>query len=162
MRKLKWILPLPFILLVFSLAVPVTNAGILWRGIDPELRVDGHRVNIWIEWPEPYTCSIDNPIEVEVKVPRDSNYRFIGESADVLDGCDRTMHTRTSVTTYEKGGNRLHVKASVNADEQFPVRVKVYLDNKLVAVYTGESNSTISGKPINLNGRIRPLSLGDY
>ncbi len=162
MRKLKWILPLPIMLLVLSLAVPVTYAGILWRGIDPELRVDGRKVNIWIEWPEPYTCTIDNPIEVEVKIPKGASYSFIGESADVLDGCDRTMHTRTRVDTYERGSYKLHVKATVNSEEIFPVRVKVYLENELVALYTGESNSPVTGKPIKLNGRIKPVLLGSY
>ncbi len=144
-RNLKWVMGALTMLLVLT-SVPIVHGGISWTGIDPVFNANGHRFNVWIEWPSQYTCTIEE-IEVTVRVPSDVDYEFISESAEDL-GCGFRTETETKVKFIDSGKNYVYVKGEVESDEDFLVRVKVYLDGELVRTYEGESDEDIKGEPI--------------
>jgi hypothetical protein len=152
MKKIK-LFAAPAILMIAMFAiVSVAHAGVLWSGIDPVFKVDGRRFNVWIEWPSEYTCTITEPIAVDVKVPRDSSYVFISESADDVGNCGAHQRTMTNVTFQSKLRNEVKVAATVTSDLTFPVVVKVYREGELVRVYYGASNESVTGRGIKING----------
>lgn len=138
--------------------VSVAHAGVLWSGIDPIFKVDGRKFNVWIEWPSEYTCTIIEPIAVNVKVPKDSSYVFISESVDDVGNCGAHQRTVTNVTFQSKLRNEVKVAATVTSALTFPVMVKVYRDGELMRVYYGTSNESVTGQGIKLNGKDGPLS----
>ena len=93
----KWIIPSVAALLMVLLIVPVAHAGILWSGIDPIFKVKGQTFNVFVEWPSEYTCSIEDPIKVKIRVPEDSSFVFIAESSDDVGDCGSPQRTVTRV-----------------------------------------------------------------
>ena len=135
----KWIVPSVAALLMVLLLVPVAHAGILWSGIDPIFEVKGHTFNVFIEWPSEYTCSIEDPIDVKIRVPDDSSFVFISESSDDVGDCGSPQRTVTKVK-FDDDQDEVKVKARVNSEFDFPVKVKVFLDGNLEVSQMGESN----------------------
>jgi hypothetical protein len=160
MKKIK-LFAAPAILMIAMFAiVSVAHAGVLWSGIDPVFKVDGRKFNVWIEWPSEYTCTITEPIAVDVKVPRDSSYVFISESADDVGNCGAHQRTDTKVQFHGAKRNEVKVASIVTSDQTFPVVVKIYREGELVRVYEGMSNAVVTGKGIKIKGAERLLNAG--
>ena len=147
----KWIVPSVAALLMVLLIVPVAHAGILWSGIDPIFEVKGHRFNVFIEWPSEYTCSIEDPIQVRIRVPEDSSYVFISESSDDVGDCGSPQRTVTRVK-FDDDQNEVRVRARVRSEFDFPVKVKVFLDGDLVKSQMGESNRWTRNARVEFDG----------
>jgi hypothetical protein len=76
LKDLKWVV-CGSTLLAMLAVVPIVQGGGRWRGIDPELKYGGHTINVWVEWPEEYTCAIDGAIAMDIKAP---GATLVGES----------------------------------------------------------------------------------
>lgn len=147
----RWIVPSVAALLMALLVVPVAYAGILWSGIDPVFDVKGNRFNVVIEWPSQYTCSIDDPIDVKIRVPDDSSYVFIRESSEDVGNCGSPQRTVTKVK-FDADGGEVKVMARVRSEFDFPVKVKVFLNGELVRDQAGFSNRWTKDSPIRFDG----------
>ena len=145
MKNIKLIIAVSSMLAMFAIA-PVVHGGITWSGIDPIFLVNGHQFNVYIEWPSQYTCTIQGPIEVDVRVPNNAPYAFIMESSDDVGGCGSPQFTETKVDFDNR--DNVEVKTEVHSAQVFPVRVLVYLDGLLVRTYEGMSSDDITGDPI--------------
>ena len=147
MNRLKWFLGVIIPLLILSMAVPVTYAGVSWTGVDPVFKVNGQQFNVWIEWPSEFTCNVKSPIAVTVRAPRDASVQFVSESEGNF-GCG--VITKTSTEIDRNGSNKVHISAQVESDSSFQVNVKVYVNGELVRTYSGASNDTVSGQPVTV------------
>ncbi|MCI0438807.1 MAG: hypothetical protein L0177_06705 [Chloroflexi bacterium] len=140
-RNLK-ILAVVSALLVAMLAAGVAHGGVLWTGIDPELRVGERNVNIWVEWPDQYTCAVES-IKIDVAVPRHKDVTLVGESVGVFDCGDGSVNiVETKTKLKATGGDRLRISGKLKASESFPYRIVVYVDDELVFTCEAESNRT--------------------
>ena len=118
MKRLKWFL-IPAMMVILLTIVGTVAAGVKWSGIDPMFELDNHMVNVRIEFPSEFDCSINGPIEVKVKVPTGTDVNFIDESHGNHNGCAQVTSTRFIERDDLK--NRFRVKARVNSTEMFPV-----------------------------------------
>ena len=148
MNRIKWIVPSVMAVFLMAVLVPAAYAGVSWSGIDPIFKANGHRFNVWVEWPEGYTCSIEEPIQVVVRVPEEVSYAFVSESSDDVGNCGEPQVTTTTVKFRDR--DDVQVITRVASEETFPVRVKVYLDGELVRTYEGDSDGKVTGEPIPL------------
>ena len=119
--------------------IPIASGGGSWTGIDPVFLVKDHKFNVIIKWPEPYTCSIEDPISVKIRVPKDSSYVFISESSDDVGDCGSPQRTITKAK-FVNADNEVKVKARLKSEFDFPFMVEVYLDGELISTQTGDSN----------------------
>ena len=147
MKKMKWFIPVMAAMLFVAVVVPgTTEGGKKWSGIDPIFLVNGDQFNVWIEWPEGYGCSITEPIEIDLMVPKSTSYVFMSESSDDVDGCGFPQLTETKAKFTGSNG-KVKFVAKVDSEEDFPVRMKVYFKGELVRTYEGDSNEGVTGKP---------------
>lgn len=150
---------------------PVVYGGGRWSGMDPELRVNGEKVNVWVEWPTDMTCEVGN-IKVQVLAPLLANVQLVSESSGSFtcpDGTTRRLETHTTIekalvkainvsATVESldlsaqaslsldGG--LSLDTSLNAEvSEFPVNVRVYKNDTPVRDCTGMSNLPVECPP---------------
>ncbi len=138
MKNVKLMIAVSTMLAMFAIA-PVVHGGISWTGIDPIFLVKDHQFNVIIKWPEQYTCSIEDPIDVKIRVPEDSSYVFISESSDDVGDCGSPQRTITKAKFGGKGGE-VKVKARLDSEFDFPFLVEVYLDGELISDQMGDSN----------------------
>ena len=148
MKSLKLTVAVTTMLAMLAIA-PVVHGGISWSGIDPIFFVKDHKFNVVIKWPEQYTCTIEDPIEVKVRVPEDSSYMFISESSDDVGDCGSPQRTVTRVKFVESN-EKVKVKARLKSEFDFPFMVEVYLDGSLIATQMGESNRWTSDAEVRL------------
>lgn len=153
MSNLKWLVGVGFLLLLlFASASQADARGGRWSGIDPEIRVNGQQVNVRVEWPTRYNCTVEET-KVRFLVPKDSDHALIAESNDLLqcnDGGFTRLETESRID--EKfDHNMVSVRAKVKASESFPVRVFVYLNGELAAKCGGYSNGEIRCGRISLD-----------
>ena len=150
-RNLKWIVGASMVFVLLASAT-VAYGGGRWRGIDPELAVNGHRINVWVGWPATFNCSVD-AVGVRFLVPYGADAAIVGESDDSLscgDGTYKRRVTRSSVLE-KLNRNQVAVRASVRASERFPVRVVVFKDGELAARCGGLSNERITCGRVTLD-----------
>ncbi len=150
-RKLKWVAGVCSLVAVFA-AVPAVYGGLRWTGIDPELDVDGHTVNVRVEWPEGYTCSVSNPVLIVISVPRNAEYSSAMESSDSFDcGPGETEISTHTIVVEQSKPDRVEVSAWLRASERFPARVLVYEDGERELTCRGVSNHFIACRPLKLD-----------
>jgi hypothetical protein len=134
-------------MLVLLLAVPpIVHGGGRWSGIDPVLSYEGKTVNIWVEWPEEYTCSLSGLITMQVNAP---GATLISESKDTFacaDGSSNTIETKTTVINSGKKGYLQVMKVVAKATQTFPVNVLTYVDGSLMQTCSGYSNKSFDCK----------------
>ena len=99
MRNIKLIIAVSTMLAMFAIA-PIVHGGISWTGIDPIFLVKDHQFNVIIKWPEQYTCSIEDPIDVTIRMPKNSPYVFISESSDDVGDCGPPQPTTTNPSAH--------------------------------------------------------------
>ena len=130
-------------IVVLMVVLLLSNVGIAqawwgWSFGDPQLIVDGHTVNIWIDIDgdqDEIAASIKKNISVEVTVPNGMDAELDFES-DILG-----YSTETEI----KYGDTDEIKVSVkvSTSEDFPMSVNVLVDDKLVATENDETNKKI-------------------
>ncbi len=163
LRSLKWVSATMLSLLLLLVAVPVAYGGGRWRGIDPELKVNGHRVNIVIAVPPGTWCELDKAIEVSVLMPDLDQAFFVAESTgEIVPGRsfqsnpDHTKCGAYTVTTLdEHAGNpdAVYVSAYIGSDSRrIPVDITVAVDGVEKIVCSGKSNATVQCAPVYLSG----------
>lgn len=144
-RNLKWLIAASAVL-VIAAAVPTTSeAGRRWSGADPVFKVNGHDLNIWVQWETEHTCDIKGPINVVVAMPHDAKYEFIEESNEKFD-CDGDGRADTRITTNtvvrEYRGDKVVVGALFNApDIRFQTGLEVQKDGKTATKCKGVANT---------------------
>lgn len=150
-RKLKWVAGVCSLVAVFA-AVPAVYGGLRWTGIDPEVDVDEDTLNVRVEWPEEYSCSISNPVLIVVTVPNKAEYSPVRESSGSFDCGPEESEISTHTLVVEQGkADIVHVSAWLRASERFPVRVLVYEDGEREQVCKGASNRFIACRPLKLD-----------
>lgn len=153
-RKLRRFVVVPVVLGLLATA-PAVYGGLRWTGMDPGLTVNGHAINVRLEWPEEHTCSIRGPMQVAFGVPASADLGEIEESSGEFD-CDRDgvpdvqLTTQSSVVEYNKKHDAVLVAARVEALARFPVRVLVYRDEEQVKTCRGVSNHVVKCPPVKL------------
>ena len=120
-KNIKLMIAVSTMMAMFAIA-PVVHGGITWSGIDPIFLVKGHQFNVIIKWPEQYTCSIEDPIKVKIRVPEDSSYVFISESSDDVGDCGSPQRTITKVKFGGKGGEVKVTGRRINDDLRISIR----------------------------------------
>lgn len=143
MKRMKWFL-IPSIMVILLAIVGPVAAGVKWSGIDPIFELDDHVVNVRIEFPTEYACDIDGRIRVKVTVPTGTDVNFITESGGSINGC--RVGTRTRFIETDRFTDRFTVKAFVDSEKEFHVKVKVDLDGIWVKRFTGESDEWVGGR----------------
>ncbi len=149
-RKIRWIVALSTMLVLLA-STTVVYGGLRWTGIDPELDINGKKVNVTAFWPEEHTCDVDEKIYFSIQVPRGSEVSF--EESKGRFKCDEgatTIKTHTKIV-YKGRRNEVKVTGYVGADGRFPVRILVQ----------GEDERRICKGHTNSRVRCRPLSLGE-
>ncbi len=141
--------------------------------MDPEVRVNGQKVNVWVEWPTEMTCAVED-IKVQVLVPLLANVQLVSESSEVFpcpDGTTRRLQTHTTIlrglvktinvsATVESldasaqlglsldGG--LSLSTSLDAEvNEFPVNMRVYKNYSIIRECTGLSNLAVECLPFS-------------
>jgi len=148
-KHLKWAIAV-LTLLVLLAVPPVVHGGPRWRGVDPILTVGGHQVNVWVEWPEPYTCLIDKTITFKISAPEGVLVSESSGSFGCDDGTTNDITTRTRVSQKGVEGT-LSVSTKLRAPADFPVRVLVYVDGKLQRTCEGSANRVFTCDGVNVN-----------
>ncbi len=155
MKSVK-LLAIVAVLAVMLASVTAAQAKGRWTGIDPEVEVNGHTLNVWVGWQSPYSCTIED-VRIRFLVPDDSDATLISESSDVLpcaDGGSIMLMTQSEIIErFER--NVVTVKTEVEASENFAVRVKVFKDGRLATQCGGVSNQVVSCEKIKLDGKRR-------
>lgn len=148
-RKIRWIVGVSTMLVLVA-STTVVYGGLRWTGIDPELDINGNKVNVAVFWPDEYTCSLDEQVYFRVQVPRGAEVSF--EESDGTFDCDDGSTTVETMTKIVYKGKRdiLRVTGYVGADERFPVRIVVKSDDAR-RVCKGFSNSRIQCRALPLN-----------
>jgi hypothetical protein len=154
-KNLKWV-ACGSTLLAMPAVVPVVSGdGLGWTGIDPILRANGHKMNIWVEWPTGRECDIDGPISMQVR----GKAVLLAESRQAFK-CGLHLNTVLTKTTVEdvkeakddKSPNHFQVRGVVvPSSEEFPVRAKVYKNGELAEVCEGVTNQPFNCDKVRLD-----------
>lgn len=154
-KNLKLTVAVTTMLVMFAVA-PVVYGGISWSGIDPVFKVDGHRFNVYIEWPEHKTHFIDGLIDVDIWYPKGADVEFVSEAYDTFlyesEGKKELIKAFTKTNLKDgadsdpnQGG--ILVSAKVNTSKRIPVNVKVYHNGELVQFCEGYSDEFVFCDP---------------
>jgi hypothetical protein len=148
--RLKWMIGVAAVF-VLLLSVPATTeAGRRYSGADPILMLDGHKINISVEWPSDHDCNITGPIKIEAVVPKGMGYEFDSESIASHGGCEQQTSTAIVESDDMKDGF-LALGAMVPGKRRFEVGVKVKVDGHLVREHKGVSDEWIRGSTIRMS-----------
>lgn len=155
-RRLRLVIALSSLVVLLASA-SVAYAGARWTGIDPELSVEGHQVNILVAVPPGQWCNIDGPIDFTVGVPELDNAKVVYESEETFKHGRKscTVTTNTTLREHNRGDNMIFVGGEVEARRgarSFPVDVVVSVDGVEQTVCTGFANRPIRCAPVYLNG----------
>ncbi|MFN3973816.1 MAG: hypothetical protein ACK4K2_00845 [Dehalococcoidia bacterium] len=142
----RWTFPAVLVAVLGWLLVPAIASGwIEWDDVDPLISLrGGHILSVRVEWPRPFTCSIQGPILVEVQAPKGLKALVVEESSG--DFPCQTLTTHTTVSEKRGGGKEVEVRVLVRSNTDFPVRVPISLDGSLVTAPEGTSNSWVEGE----------------
>ena len=131
------------LLVLFMSASQADARGGRWSGIDPEILINGHTINVYVGWYEDDTCLIED-VFVEFSIPDGTEAVLVAESNDTF-GCDNnpsvTLVTQSSIYDGEKAQIVVEANVETSADdgehagdhEEFHTMIKIYLDGELVA-----------------------------
>ena len=149
-RKIRWIVALSTMLVLLA-STTVVYGGLRWTGIDPELDINGHKVNVSVFWPQEYTCDVFRYVKFRVQVPRGSVVSF-DESTGTFDcdnGFTNTIETETYIV-YKGKRNAVKVTGYVGGLSNFPIKVVVESDDEK-RVCRGHTNRPIKCRPLSLD-----------
>ena len=149
-RKIRWIVALSMMVVLLA-STTVVYGGLRWTGIDPELDINGHKVNVSVFWPQEYTCDVFRYVKFKVQVPAGAVVSF-DESEGTFkcdNGFTNTIETETHVV---KRGKRNVVKVTgyVGGLSRFPIKVVVQSDDER-RVCRGTTNRPIRCRAMPLN-----------
>ena len=135
-------------MLVLVISAGVVHGGGRWSGIDPEVLVDGEKINVYIEWPQGQSCNIDGDIDVDFWYPKGADAQLVFESesydefpclgsgnSSLIEDGFITVLTKTNLkegTESDPNQGGIMVSAKVNTAETMPVTIKVYRNTELV------------------------------
>ncbi|MCI0438808.1 MAG: hypothetical protein L0177_06710 [Chloroflexi bacterium] len=147
MTALRWLVAVVALVGTLAAVTGLAQAGGRWSGIDPELRVNGDRINIWVEWPTEYTCDIED-MDVLAVVPLLADAELVAESAEKF-RCDngRRVTLQTNTSLVQASVLVSSVSAVVKSDKVFPVRLKVSMNGGEIRTCTGLSNVLVTCVP---------------
>ncbi len=143
MKRLKWFL-IPSMMVILVAIVGPVAAGVKWSGIDPIFELNGQRVNVRIDYPSEFDCSIDGAIPVRVTIPAGTDVKFFTESTANLSGCDQ--ETITTISESNDITGQFQVRAKVSSEEQFKLKVRVYVSGLPTKNFNGDSNEWVGGR----------------
>lgn len=148
--NLKWVVL--FVVLILAVAVPsiVGAHGARWSGADPQVTIGERTVNVWIEWPSEYTCTIKGRVKFKFEAAGGVLDAESRDSFECDDGDTNTVRTKSKIVKGGQNGVFRVARARLNATENFPVTLDVYVDDKLVQVCRGRSNKKFNCDPIRL------------
>ncbi len=148
LRKGAFMLMALGILTALLMIPSLAQAWMDWDGTDPVIQfTGGQTLAIRIEWPREFTCSINGPIEVNVKAPAKLNASLVSESTGTFpcQTVSTNITTETDLDTAPGKGNAVRVQVEVKSEDDFPVNVYLTLDGGNAKKLTGKSNSEIRG-----------------
>ena len=159
LKHLRWAAAVPALFVLFASAT-VVFGGLRWIGMDPIVTLDDSQINITVFWPQPLTCSIDNPIEIGVIYPAGvTDARLVSESQSLFecDGTDGEVVELVTVTDLQQSpdtsrkADKVVVTTLLASSEKMPVRVEVALDGETIRECRGKSNRLITCRPFKLS-----------
>ncbi|MCI0439865.1 MAG: hypothetical protein L0177_12145 [Chloroflexi bacterium] len=138
--------------------------GARWTGIDPELIVEGHKVNIVVAMPPGEWCKTDGPIAFNVFVPNLDNTYVVAESSgehkpgkSSMSNTSRTACNTVTVTTlgeHDGESDTIYLTSLVesrNEKAKFPIDITVSVDDTQQALCSGKANAIIHCGPVSLD-----------
>ncbi len=143
---------------------PNASAGVRWSGIDPELLVNGHRVNIIVAVPPGTWCLINGPIEFNVLVPDLDSATLVSEShGEYTPGGSQSASfntrcgtlTHTTLGEHDASENLIYVSGLATPrgnTRMFPIDLAVYVDGEQRVTCSGKVGLAIDCAPIYLEG----------
>ena len=149
-RKIRWIVALSTMLVLLA-STTVVYGGLRWTGIDPELDINGHKVNVTVFWPQNHTCDVFSRVKFRVQVPKGAEVSF-DESTGTFDcdnGFSNTIDTETHIV-YKGRRDEVKVTGYVGGLENFPVKVVVQGEHER-RVCRGKTNRPIKCRALPLN-----------
>ncbi len=158
--NLKWLFGATTLLLSLFASTSRTDAkGSRLSGIDPEMTVNGQKLNVRVEWSTRHNCTVEET-EVRFLVPKDSDHALTTESSELLPcvgGGFALIETQSNIEErYDY--DMVSVKAEVKASRGFPVRVLVCLNGELTAECVGYANNEITCGMVLLDATPRLIS----
>ena len=148
-KHLKWATVLPA-LLIMALSVTVVYGGLRWSGIDPEVSLDDHTLNITAQWHSETLCSVNGDIQIDVYHPAGVDAIIVSESTAYCEVDGEMIEVSTMTETHITNSNKITVTGLVTSDDNMPTRLLLDLDGKHIRTCGGKANSLITCGSFNL------------
>lgn len=152
--RIKWIAPLLMIAVLFA-TTTVAYGGLRWSGIDPQIKVNGHKIAATVYIPTTEACYIDSSIYFRMVLPYGSEWDGdVDESHEKYD-CDGDGDGDHTITTYTDvtyaNVNRMYVAAKVSSDDRFRIKVQIKMDGRTVSRCRGYSDRWTKCRGFNVD-----------
>ncbi|MCH8308898.1 MAG: hypothetical protein IIB17_00200 [Chloroflexi bacterium] len=148
-KHFKWAAVVPA-MLIMVLSVTVVYGGLRWSGIDPEVSLDDHTLNITAQWHSETLCSVNGDIQIDVYVPDGVTVGKVKESSATCSVYGGTVTISTDTNIYKTNSNKVTVTGLMTSDENMPARLLLDLDGKHIRTCGGQTNSLITCGSFNL------------
>ena len=148
-KHLKWAAIIPA-MLIMVLSVTVVYGGLRWSGIDPEVSLDEHTLNITAEWHSEELCSVKGVVQIDVYHPTGVNAYVVSESSATCGVDGETYEVTTVTNTHVTNSKKVTVTGLVTSDDNMPARLLLNLDGKQIRTCGGQTNSLITCGSFNL------------
>jgi hypothetical protein len=146
--KLAALIP---VLLLTVLSVSVVYGGLWWSGIDPEISLDDHTLNVTAQWRSEDLCAADGPITIDVYHPAKVTAVVVSESSDSCVNADgETVILSTVTNTHATKSKKVKVTGTINSSQKMRARLLVELDGKKIQRCKGKTNKLIKCKKFKL------------
>jgi hypothetical protein len=148
-KNFKWMAIVPA-LLIMLLSVSVTYGGLRWSGIDPEVDLDGHTLNVTAQWHSDDLCSVGSDVLINIYVPFGTDVSPVVESSADCTVNGEAVTLQTDTTLIETDSKKVTVTGLVTSGESMPARLLLDLDGKHIRTCGGQANSLITCGSFNL------------
>lgn len=149
--NLKWLGLVVVLLLAVAVPSSLDAHGARWSGADPVVKIGDHTVNVWVEWPTEYTCTIKGRVRFNFEAKGGDLIAESSDSFDCENGEPTTVRTNSKIVKGGHDGVFRVSRARLNATENFPITVDVYVDGELAQICKGRSNKAFGCDPIVLD-----------
>ena len=138
-------------LLLTVLSVSVVYGGVRWGGIDPEISLDDHTLNVTAQWRSENLCAVNGPITIDVYHPAGVVANVENESsASCVNAEGETVTLATVTNTHPTKSKKVRVTGTVNSSQKMRARLLVELDGKNIRTCKGKTNKLIKCKKFKL------------
>ena len=148
-KNLKWAALIPALLLTL-LSVSVVYGGLRWSGIDPEISLDDHTLNVTAQWRSDELCDVSGDIEIDVYYPGGVSALVVSDSTATCDVDGETVTISTVTNIHATDSRKVTVTGLVPTEDRMPAQLLLSLDGKHIRTCGGQANSLITCGSFNL------------